>query len=78
MFVCANDEYNTITIISYKKKNTGNKIGEMAECELRQRKKEDDTSDKLQKDDEEIKFVEQDQDQTEDKPEPVRCILIRL
>lgn len=72
--VCANDEYKTITIISSKTKNTGDKTGEMAECELRQRKKEDDTSDTLQKNDEEIKLVAQDQDQTEDKPEPVRPI----
>lgn len=45
----------------------------MAECELRQRKKED-GEDKLLENNEEINAVEQEQVLTEDKPETVRCI----
>lgn len=46
----------------------------MAECELRQRKKEDDGEINLQEDKEEIKSVEQDKVHSENKPEPVRFI----
>lgn len=46
---------------------------EMAECELRQRKKEEDGEVNKQ-DKEEIKHDEQDQVKTENKSEPVRFI----
>jgi len=49
---------------------------EMAECELRQRKKEDDGEINLQEDKEEIKSAEQDQVRSENKLEPVRFILL--
>lgn len=48
----------------------------MAECELRQRKKEDDGEVNLQEDKEEIKSAEQDQVHNENKPEPVRFIFV--
>jgi len=48
----------------------------MAECELRQRKKEDDGEVNLQKDKEEIKSAEQDKVHIENKPDPVRFILV--
>jgi len=51
---------------------------EMAECELRQRKKEDDGEVNLQEDKEEIKSAEQDQVHIENKPEPVRFIFVYL
>lgn len=44
----------------------------MAECELRQRKKEEGGDDKLQPVNEEVKSVLQDKVQPENKPEPVR------
>lgn len=50
----------------------------MAECELRQRKKEDDGEVNLQKDKEEIKSAEQGQLHIENKPEPVRFIFVYL
>lgn len=63
--------HNEITInIKY----TGNKIGEMAECELRQRKKEGDDGIELQESNEEIKSVGSDQVQTENKSELVRYL----
>jgi len=49
----------------------------MAECELRQRKKEEDGEDNcpvLRTDNEEMESRGQDQVQTENKPEPVRFI----
>lgn len=49
----------------------------MAECELRQRKKEEDGEDNcpvLQTDNEEMKSHGQDHVQTDNKPEPVRFI----
>lgn len=47
----------------------------MAECELRQRKKEEDGGVKLQEDNDEIKStIEQDQVQSDIKLEPVRFI----
>lgn len=50
-------------------------MSEMAECELRQRKKDEDGEIKLQEVNDEIKSpTEQDQVQTENKPEPVRFI----
>jgi len=48
----------------------------MAECELRQRKKEDDGEVNLQEDKEEIKSAEQDQVHIENKPESVRFIFV--
>jgi len=48
----------------------------MAECELRQRKKEDDEEVNLQENKEEIKSAEQDQVHTENKPEQVRFIFV--
>lgn len=44
----------------------------MADCELRQRKKEEDRVDRLQEDIEEIQSIGQDQVQTEIKQDPVR------
>lgn len=49
---------------------------EMAESELRQRKKEDDGEINLQEDKKEIKSAEQDKVHSENKPEPVRFILV--
>lgn len=48
----------------------------MAECELRQRKKEDDGEINLQEDKEEMKSAEQDKVHSENKSEPVRFILV--
>lgn len=48
----------------------------MAECELRQRKKEEDRGEKLQENKEEAKSGEQDQPQTENKSEPVSLAFI--
>lgn len=62
--MCAHNDF------SINIKYTGNKIGEMAECELRQRKKEGD--DELQESNEEIKSAGSDQVQTENKSELVR------
>jgi len=49
---------------------------EMAECELRQRKKEDNGEVNLQEDKETIKSADPNQVQTQNKPEPVRFISI--
>lgn len=49
---------------------------EMAECELRQRKKDDNEEVNLQEDTGEIKPTEQDQIHIENKPEPVRFIFV--
>lgn len=48
----------------------------MADCELRQRKKEDDGVSRLQEDNIEIKTVGQDKVQTENIEEPVRYLSI--
>lgn len=68
--MCAHNEF-TINI-----KYTGHKIGEMAECELRQRKKEGHDGNELQESNEEIKSVGSDPVQTENKSELVRFIPI--
>lgn len=58
-----------------KKKQSSNKTGKMAECELRQRKKEDNDGDTLREDnDEAISHVKQNPVQTENKSESVRII----
>lgn len=46
----------------------------MAECELRQRKKEEDGEDKQEEANEEMKSVGQDHVQTENKTDPVRFV----
>lgn len=66
----AHDEF-TLNI-----KYTGNKIGKMAECELRQRKKEGDDGNKLQESNEEVKSIGSDQVLIENKSELVRLISI--
>lgn len=48
----------------------------MADCELRQRKKEGDGVDRLQEDTTEMKFVGKDEVQTENKQDPVRYLSI--
>jgi len=51
---------------------------EMAECELRQRKKDGNEEGNFQEDAGEIKPTEQDQIHIENKPEPVRFIFVLL